>query len=97
MKTLFGLIRKLLLLALLSSGISLIGGVPGVTAQSVGEYRVRNGDPVRGEPSTRIFVERVAQPGERDPDGDGWVLVGRSNGAGEDGVVARWWLDGGGP
>ena len=59
-------------------------------------YRARNGDTARGEIAARIYVERnvaTAGLGDYDPDGDGWALVGRSNGDGDNGPVARWWLD----
>ena len=63
-------------------------------------YRVRNGDPDRGERPARIYIERdVTLAGERlgiddaDPDGDGWAVVGRTNGAGDDGLLANSWVD----
>jgi hypothetical protein len=58
-------------------------------------YRARNGDPTRGELVDRIYVERnvaAAGLGDLDPDGDGWALVGRTNGAGDNGKLARFWM-----
>ena len=62
-------------------------------------YRARNGDPSRGEKSSRIYVERnvaraAAELGyaDVDPDGDGWSLVGRTNGTADKGKIARFWI-----
>ena len=64
-------------------------------------YRARNGDVARGEVVSRIFVERsvveaTAQLGisDLDPDGDGWSLVGRTNGDGDNGPLARFFMVG---
>jgi len=63
-------------------------------------YRARQGDPARGEVATRVYIERDAGAAaarlgvqDLDPDGDGWSLVGRSNGAGESGVLAAFRID----
>ena len=58
-------------------------------------YRARNGDPDRKEKPERIYLERHVQTagvGDWDPDGDGWALVGRTNGAGDNGKLARFWM-----
>jgi hypothetical protein len=70
------------------------------TAPPVVLYRARNGDPARGELVERIYVERnvaAAGLGDLDNDGDGWALVGRTNGAGDNGSLARFWMDGSAP
>ncbi len=61
-----------------------------------GTYRARNGDPQRGEQAARVYVERnvsLAQLGDYDPDGDGWALVGRTNGDGDNGLLANFWME----
>mgnify|MGYP001795690895 CR=1 FL=1 len=71
------------------SGETAESGEPGVVT-----YRVRNGDPERGEQASRVYIERRITPAydDVDPDGDGWALVGRSNGHGESGAVANSWI-----
>jgi hypothetical protein len=73
-------------------------------APTVELYRARQGDPTRGELASRVYIERnvavaLTQLGIRDvdPDGDGWSLVGRSNGAGEGGMLAAFRLADGVP
>ncbi|MEO1059493.1 MAG: hypothetical protein AAFY28_21515, partial [Actinomycetota bacterium] len=67
-------------------------------SQSGGLYRVRNGDPAQGESANRIYIERnvaaAATLGisDADPNGDGWAVVGRSNGTGDDGTVVNDWI-----
>jgi hypothetical protein len=59
-------------------------------------YRVRNGDSARGEIAMRIFLERntaLSGLGDYDPDGDGWALVARTNGDGDNGLIARFSID----
>ena len=63
-------------------------------------YRARQGDPARGEIAAGVYIERDAGAAaarlgvqDLDPDGDGWSLVGRSNGAGESGVLAAFRID----
>jgi hypothetical protein len=67
-------------------------------------YRARNGDTARGELVARIYLERnVALAGSQlgftdyDPDGDGWALVARTNGDGDNGPLAKFWLVSGSP
>jgi hypothetical protein len=63
-------------------------------------FRARNGDVSRGELFARIYVERNVAAGglsDVDPDGDGWALVGRTNGDGDNGPVARFWVANGVP
>jgi hypothetical protein len=69
------------------------------TVPVIALYRARNGDVARGELAARIYVERnvtqaAAQLGftDFDPDGDGWALIGRTNGDGDNGPLARFWL-----
>ena len=62
-------------------------------------YRARNGDLARNELVARIFLERsvalaASQLGvnDYDPDGDGWALVARTNGDGDNGPAAKFWI-----
>ncbi len=70
---------------------------PTTTVVPASTFRARNGVAGSGEIVDRIFVERSVSVGEYDPDGDGWVLVGRTNGDGDNGVLARFWVEGGVP
>lgn len=74
------------------------------TVAPSGLYRARNGDTARGELVARIYLERnVALAASQlsvndyDPDADGWALVARTNGDGDNGPVARFWLVSGSP
>ncbi len=56
-------------------------------------YRARN-------VGARIVIERnveLAGLGDIDPDGDGWAVVGRTNGAGDNGVLANFFVEDGVP
>jgi hypothetical protein len=64
-------------------------------------YRARNGDPAKGELAARVYVERNLHASEAqigisdfDPDGDGWALVGRTNGAGDNGQYVSITMNG---
>lgn len=74
------------------------------TAAPVVLYRARNGDAGRGELVARMYLERKVSLSsallgfsDYDPDGDGWALVARTNGDGDNGPVAKFWLVGGVP
>jgi GDSL-like Lipase/Acylhydrolase family len=71
--------------------------VTSTTVVPVSQFRARNGVVSSGEIAERIFVERTGAAGDYDPDGDGWALVGRSNGDGDNGLVARFWIENGVP
>jgi hypothetical protein len=63
-------------------------------------FRARNGDTSRGELIARIYLERDVTAGglnDVDSDGDGWALVGRTNGDGDNGPLARFWVTNGVP
>ena len=75
-----------------------------VRAASQPLYRARNGIPTQGESGNRVYMERnvalaATQLGvtDIDPDGDGWALVARTNGAGDDGPLARFFEVSGAP
>jgi hypothetical protein len=62
-------------------------------------YRMRNGDVSLGEIPARIYIERSVSAGlgDYDADGDGWALVGRSNGDGDNGIITSSWFGFGQP